>query len=47
MRQSIANRAVHPPRRPQAWQVNRGSRSDRRTLSGHRSPLISIEWLHR
>ena len=31
------------PRRPQAWQVNRGSRSDRRTSSGHRSPLIAVQ----
>jgi len=31
---------------PQAWQVNRGSRSDSRTSSGHRSPLIVVEWLH-
>jgi hypothetical protein len=30
------------PRRPQAWQVNRGSRSDRRTSSGHRSPVIAV-----
>ena len=31
------------PRAPHAWEVNLGSRSDRRTSSGHRSPLIEVQ----
>jgi hypothetical protein len=31
----------NPPVTQQAWQINRDSRSDRRTSSGHLSPLIA------
>jgi hypothetical protein len=35
------------PRRPQALQMKRGSRSESRTSSGHRSPLIVVVRLQR
>src|ERR1700676_352648 len=38
---------VARPLPPHAWHVNRGSMSDSRTSSPHRSPPIAIQWLQR
>jgi hypothetical protein len=40
------SRRTSAPLWQQAWQVKRGSISESRASSGHRSPLIEVQWLH-